>query len=227
MKDLQGVFRAVVAIICVTLTSFSALKDAQSADDLPVEIGYIEFPPFFFTGADGEAKGDLIELAKKRLEKTGRKWRTAAYPAARLMENVRQGRTDVAMLIRHPRLNDAAWYGETPITSIELRAYSIGERPPVKHWSDLKGRSVVLLRGYGYSGWILPITDPKNDISYSFADGHEAAFSMLSRNRADYLLDYRKPAEDALKSTKIAGLQHQMVTKFNVFFPGIQENAER
>ena len=209
---------SVLAVIGWTETSFAASERRPEVTGASLEFGYVEFPPFFFTAENGQADGLLIRLAGEVFRKLDQPWHAAAYPATRLMENVNKGITQTTMLIRHPTLDDTAIYGQTPVATIRLRAYWRGDKAPIKSKQDIAGKSVIILRGYGYSGWIKFIKNPKNNIRYNIADSHRSAFEMLQKGRADYVLDYHSPATQALSQMDIPSPNNSLVQEFDVFF---------
>jgi len=203
-------------LLLALLISFRPIPVAAS-DTL--KIGYIEFPPFFYTAASGEAAGHLIDLAGGILDKANMRWSAKSLPASRLMNHLSTGDIDIAMLIKHPLLEGTTLYGDTPVANIELRAYWLGDKPPINSFEDMKGKRVIVLRGYGYSGLIKKITNPKNGIRYDMADNHLSAFKMLAIGRSDYVLDYKNPAERAIAQTDgLSELNSSQASRFNVFF---------
>ena len=88
---------------------------------------------------------------------------------------------------------------------------------------------MIILRGYGYSGWINFIRNLDNSVRYNIADSHESAFEMLKKGRADYVLDYHSPASKALYQVGVPNLNSSLVQEFDVYFivsdkvPGAQK----
>jgi len=212
IKPVGKILALVLAIVCSSGIANAAPKENS------LEVGYLEFPPFFYTSSDGQAEGTLIRLAEKVFAKMGRAWHPAAYPAARLMENVKKGRTDVVMLIKNATLANDTIYGKEAIATIRLRAYWRGKKEPITSASDMVGKSAILLRGFSYSGLVDFFKDPANKVRYSIADGHVNAFEMLRIGRGDYVLDYVSPATKALEKVKIEDISSSLVQEFDVYF---------
>lgn len=188
---------------------------AQGGDVL--EYGYSEFPPFFFTKDDGRPSGDLISLADGAFATASMPWVAKSYSFTRLMENLISGKSDVSMLIKHPHLIDKVHYGTQPISTLELRAYWVGDKPPIKTREDLRAKSIITLRNYGYSGWIDYIKSPDNNIVNHATDSHDTAFKMLQFGRADYVLDYKAPSERALEKVVTKDLHYSVISSFDVY----------
>lgn len=182
-----------------------------------VEIGIIDFPPFFHHDSNGNPSGTLVELSRKVFAELNMEPVFRLYPPARLMKNLESGATPIGMLIKHPILRGKVQYGTAPVASIELRAYWRGEFPPITSKEDLRRKNLIIMRGYGYSGWIEDITSKEAANTLSYADSHEIAFKMLDFARGDYVLDYKSPALQ-VAAVREGAYQSSLVEKFPVYF---------
>lgn len=183
-----------------------------------VKVGCVEFPPLTYTGADGRPAGHATELLRDILTRTGLPFDMKCYPGARLMASLRDGNAHVAMLIRHPDIVDSVLYGRLPMAYLELDAYRMATTPPLGAIENTRGKSVILLRGYGYGGWIDFFKDPANGLRLSYADSREAAIRMLASGHGDYLVDYADPAALALARTAAPGLRTEALTRLATYF---------
>lgn len=188
----------ITAVLLRSLASFVAvamlgLLTWPVAAAEPVKVGCVEFPPLTYTGGDGRATGRAVELVSVILERAGLEYQVTCYPGARLMASLRDGSVQVAMLIRHPELLSSVQYGALPMARIDLRAYRRAGTTPLGRVENSRGNRVVVLRGYGYGGWIDFFRDPANNVTVSYADSREAAVRMLSGGHGDYLIDYVPP----------------------------------
>jgi len=200
-------------LVCLLLILSPALAVAQSKAP-EMEFGFVEQPPRTFTNAQGQADGQLIRLLQTVMPKAGLQWRAASYPANRLFSNMKEGSTHLSILVRVPTLEECCIYSKLALGGDELRAYAIGDKPPIKSKEDLIGKNIIVLRGYSYSGLINFINDPKNRISTEVAATHEPAFEMLAAGRADYVLNYGEASEKALAAKPaIANLRYDVVEK--------------
>ena len=190
----------IVSIVALTLPLF-AWGQASVPDE--IEFGYVEMPPRTFTNAQGKPDGQLIRLMTVAMAKAGVPWRARSYPASRLFSNLKEGSTPMSILVRAPSLEECCLFSKEAVGVAELRVYHVGKKPPIKRRDDLAGKSLIVLRGYSYSGLITYLNDPKNQIATEVAPNHEAAFDMLSAGRADYLVDYSEPSEIALAASPI------------------------
>ncbi len=176
---------------------------------------YIEFPPAYFTSAKGMPEGDLADIAIRIMEKAGYDWEAAAYPTRRMIRAMTQGEADVWFgLPNIPGFEENVLAGESEIYKASMCTYTMGEKPPVLQKTDLGDRSVILLRGYGYSGWADYIKSPENGITFHEVndDGDDVPFRMLKIGRADYLLHYKEPSEKILKKKPCPGLRCNVIS---------------
>lgn len=186
--------------------SLSWLASAQ-ADDL--QVGLYPFAPYFIISENGEMSGPWKDILDQKLKSQGYTPVYSHYPPPRLAKNIIQGKTNVTISAHHVAVDNHVFYSERPVDKIILNAYHKPDRPTVKTIADLKGKSVIVIRGYAYNGRIKALRDPANDITLIDAVSHVEAIKRLQNGKADYLLDYKKPVESAFKETGIE--PHQFV----------------
>jgi|AGTN01.3.fsa_nt_gi Bacterial extracellular solute-binding proteins, family 3. len=184
-----------------------------------VKVGCVDFPPITFTNAAGAADGSAIALLGAILDQAGLAWEAdRCVPGARLMANLRDGSTHVAMLIHHPDIAQSVIYGQLPMAHLDLDGYRLARTPPLGGIEALRGKRAILLRGYGYGGWIDFFKDPANAIAISYADSHQAALRMLVSGHGDYLVDYREPARQALAGTALPQVRREALARLETYF---------
>lgn len=183
-----------------------------------VKIGYIEFPPVFST-QNGKPEGYLIDLADMVLTRAGYQWTAQSFPTKRMVQELVDGGIHLWIgLSTLPQFRDKTLIGSSKVAEISLRAYTVGKKPPIVKKEDLSGKSVLIIRGYSYGGWINYIKEPANKVQYIETDDHVSGFRMLEGGRADYFLNYRSPAENALKKVTIQNLAFNDVSSFGAYF---------
>lgn len=184
-----------------------------------LKLGYIEFPPVFSTNQEGRPQGILIDLASQVIPKAGYKWEAYSYPVKRMANYMAKGKLDLWIGLKTiPIFNDTTIKGSTKVLTITLKAYKTKNLPDITKKEDLLGKSIIILRGFSYGGWINYITDPANNIDYIETHDHKAAFRMLKAGRADYLLNYKYPAIKALKIVDIPDLKDNTISSFGAYF---------
>lgn len=205
----------------IILLSVGVILAAGSgnADAVKLRIGYIEFPPFTYTDDNGRPAGILIDMASKVYPEAGYGYEAASYPVRRLASYIGSGDLDIWMGLKTlPEFEGKAFIGKTVVAELVLRAYFKGKKQPIITREDMNGKSIIVMRGYSYGGWITYIEDPKNHINYIKANKHDAAFNMLLAGRADYLLDYREPSEMALQKISIPDLSFNLISALPCYF---------
>lgn len=192
-----------------------------------LRLGYIEFPPYTYTDDKGVPSGILIDLAKRVYPEAGLSFVATSYPVRRLASYIGSGDLDIWMGLKTlPEFEGKSYVGRSVIAELVLRAYARGKKPEIYKKEDLSGKSIIVMRGYSYGGWINYIEDPKNRVNHIKANKHEAAFNMLLAGRADYVLDYKDPSEKALQKIRIPGLSYNQISAFPCYFVVSKKHPE-
>lgn len=211
-------FSKIGALLLTTLC-LSFCFPLQAADDVDVRIGYIEFPPVFSTNAQGKAVGSLIDLTTNVLDAAKLSWSAHSYPTKRMINHIVEGRIDLWVgLTTIPAFEGTTLIGKQKLASITLQSFSLGNKPAIVRKEDLSGRSVIILRGYSYGGWINYIMHSDSKVHFVQVDSHREALNALKHGRAEYLLDYQGPVEAALQNFEIKGLNSQTISSFDASF---------
>lgn len=191
-----------------------------SAFPEPLEIGIIDFPPYYVLGKNGRVEGGLfVEMLDKIFARAGIEHSFAGYPPKRLYLNVGKGTTPVWMgTIGVAEYDGKTFVSPEKIAEINLQVFAINPLAPLpQKIGDLNGKSVITIFGYNYGGVIKYLEDPANRISLEPAKTHESAFMMLQLSRADFVLDYAEPASEALSKLRIEGLKHSPITVLPIY----------
>lgn len=167
--------------------------------------------------AQGLPANPLLLLADALFSRAGLKWQAHPYPAARMFETLRSGAANFSMLVKSPTLEQCCLIGRKPVASTELRVYHAPTKPPIRSREDLRGSSVVVIRGYSYGGLLAQLSAPDSGIKVESAVSHQVAFGMLEHGRADYLLDYAGPAGEILAGRPHVGLRHETLDRLEVY----------
>lgn len=194
-----------------------------SAFPRTLKIGYVEFPPMTYTDQNGQAAGYIMDIAVKSVEKAGFEWTAVSLPAKRMAKSLAAGDIQVWIgLATLPQLNGTTLVGKTVVERLVLRAYHIGNNPPIRKQQDLSGKTLLILRGYSYGGWISFIKDPANKIRYLEFDSREGAFKRLKKLSGRipemYLLDYKYPSETVLKKMKLPDIRFNRISTLDMYF---------
>lgn len=183
--------------LCWSATSH-ADAPARTAQPL-VQMGYYEFPPYSYSDSQGHPSGAILHLAKRLLEHAGYTVATRAYPSARLYSGLQDGSVHIwpgapgKSELLEDTLETRNVVGEI-VLNLYFRKDTLLPRLP----DDLQNRGVIMITGYTYWEQInRMINDPRLAIEQHRTSTHTAALEMLQRRRADYLLDYQTPVEQA------------------------------
>lgn len=185
----------------------------------PLRVGVLDFPPFYVVKSEFEVSGILADIIRKTLDRAGVKYVVSGFPPKRLYFNLADGTSQLFMGVRGvPEYEGHVLYSNIKIEEIEVRLYTLKDKPLLSSLNDLKGKKVITQRGYSYGGISTFLEDPANKITVDPTDGHDLLFKKLIRGRADYLLDYNQPAESVIKKDKITGLKYSIIKKLKVQF---------
>lgn len=209
-------------IVSFILLLLSGIQNT-SALSQTLRIGYVEFPPMTYTDQNGEPAGLLMESAIKTIEKAGFDWEAVSLPANRIGSLMATGQIHVWLgLDTLPQFKGNTHVGAAVVEKLTLRAYTIGQKPPIHSLQDLNGKTLLILRGYSYGGWTSYIKNPANDIRYLEFNTHEKAFErlkILSERINDlYLLNYKHPSDIVLQKLVLPNIQFNQISSFDMHF---------
>lgn len=206
-----------LCIICLMICIPCVAVAEQQKHHL--RLGYIEFEPYTYTDENGRPAGILVDLAADVYPKAGYTWEASSYPVKRLIEYLVSGELDIWMGLKTlPQFKGTMHIGNAIVASLDLNAYTVDNHPPVLKKEDLSGKSVIILRGYSYGGWVNYIKSPENKVTFIKANKHTSALKMLKARRADYLLDYQEPVDRALKDVSMPELKLNAISSLPCYF---------
>lgn len=209
--------RRIAWILCPALVLGFASLSASAAEPGLIEYASPDQSVWTTrTNPAGEPENPLLGLAAPLFERAGFRWRAKTLPAARLFEYLNDGQTDFSMLVKSPALDKCCVVSRQPVAATELRLYRRKDAAPVAGRDALAGKEVITIHGYTYGGLLAHIRDPANRIVNHGAVSHDAAFAMLERGRADYLLDYAGPAQEVLERQPIPNLAYDVMDRLSV-----------
>ncbi len=192
-----------------------------NAEDLThtVKMGYVEFPPYFYTSEKGSPTGTLVDLMERVTQETGLSLLAYSYPAMRMATNIANGKLDLWVgLATLPQFKNTTLVGKDVICTIKFHAYYIDGKAPIQQKEHLNGQNIGIHRGYSYGGWIHHIKNPENGIFFMEVDDRDHAFQLLARGRVDYILDYKGPAEEQLSRKTYPAFRFNSIYQFDVRF---------
>ena len=166
----------------------------------------------------GKLKNPLVKLADELFSEAGIPWHAQDYPPKRMFANLRTGASKFSMLVNaESLLQGCCLVSKEPIALVEIRAFYRKDSDPVHSMEALVGKSVITIEGYSYAGYLSDIKNPDNRIENNPAPSHFSAFAMLSKGRAEYVLDYAFPAVEVLQKNPISGLSSSTLKQAYVY----------
>ncbi|MFZ5570827.1 MAG: substrate-binding periplasmic protein [Thermodesulfobacteriota bacterium] len=214
------------------LAFLTAAGNALAAEE--IKIGVLNFAPFYLVEEGKEPSGMMLDFLKAAMDKAGLAYSVKGYPPKRLYQNLAEGKSHVFLGIKGvPELEGKVIYSRSKITEIDMRVYTRPDTPVLKTKEEMKGKKIIVIRGYSYGGFIKFLQDPANKIEMDESDDHDTAFKKLMAKRADYVLDYSKPSEKAIASLNLTGIQNHSINLIDIVLivsnqtPNAQEVADK
>ncbi|WP_228260729.1 substrate-binding periplasmic protein [Marinobacter orientalis] len=195
------------------LIAFIFLAGPGQAQQLrdTVKVGYIDAPPLTYQSENGRAEGSFIELTRRVAEEAGYDPDFEYLPVTRAYFYLRTGGIDVWPGVTDvPALKGEVLESFVSPQPFQLSAWGMQTMPPVSHFNDLKGTTLILISGYTYGG-LADLLERTPDIALTDAPSHQAAVAMLKRGRGDYLLDFHGPVKAVLKEFPVQGIREYPV----------------
>jgi len=215
MKKPLTLFPLVVVLILVTSVAYgqntvkkeTTPKSESQLSGVNIRVGYFEYPGLTYTDANNQPAGFVNEITMKTLDHAGIKYTIASYPAARFFEYVSQGKIDFFNgLSSIEAVRKSMISSKINVFPLNMRVYCLPGAKTIKKKEDLKGHTVILVRGFTYKDWGQWIRNTVNGITFYETETHEAAFEMLKRGRGEYLLNYKYIDDECLKKVSIPNL---------------------
>lgn len=130
-----------------------------------------------------------------------------AYPPNRLYQYLEQGKANI-WTAHHENtiVRPFVDYGDEPFLCLKLSAFTI-DGPAVPDIYSLQEKSIILIGGFSYLGWLDYFADPENAIKSYNASSRESAYLMLKEKRATYLLDYQIATLENINLMQFPGLK--------------------
>ncbi len=173
-------------------------------------VGYYDFPPAIYSDAQGRPQGPVVELTRRVLEHAGYQAQFRGLPSARLYGALKRGTIDLwPGAPGKPELQADTIEGRQTLAQIGLNLYYRPDTPPPSIPDSLRKHGVIVIGGYNYWPQVTQmLNDPQLGIRLHRTATHTSALEMLKHRRADYLLDYQLPVNQALKRLGMDALPH-------------------
>lgn len=166
---------------------------------------------------DGVLANPLLEYAEVLFSRYDVVWAAKPYPAKRMFDRLEQGVSKFSILVQAPRLNKCCIFSKKPVTYSELKIYRSPNTDNIFKLEDLRGKSIITIRGYSYGSIGRYLRNKENEITIHEAPGHSSAFEMLRHGRANYLLNYSGPSNEILSVHPMKGMEEDTLTRLYVY----------
>ena len=170
------------------LMLIGAVKDALAT---PVySLGYFHLPPLIYHRSHQAPTGIIPDVIYALLTRNNMRFSYTEFSTKRFYLHVMRGdQAQIQIMVKgNADIDKYLVYGKERIFSATLSLYWQGETHALQGLEDLKGKSLILIRGYHYSG-LLPRLESLGIVPH-LAETTANAKRMLSARRAPYLLDY-------------------------------------
>ena len=182
--------------------------NGAAAQTLPdrLRMVFFPFPPFNYTDATGQARGDLVDLFRRMTAHLGIEADIREYPVARARTMVIAGEADVLLTNNSaPELRGHILSSPEPIDQLVTQAFTLTPGLALASQHDLRGRSVILQQRFSYGQLRQFVETPANGVTV-VGDPPDSAsgLRMLLARRADIFVQYQtkfKEATDEVRPT--------------------------
>lgn len=204
-----------------------AVAPVYAGQGKALTFGYMEFPPHYYTGPTGQAEGYLIDLIHELASSSGYQVKPILLPPKRAVRMVAAGEVDLWFGLPNIAIyKDRVLISKHPIEQLNLRVYSPKPIPDFQGKDQLVGKSIVVMRGYTYGGFINFLNDPLNKISlFKVSDHHQGLRVLVGRNM-DYLIDYQRTVDRVMHKANVPPLYSRELSSIDVYltvFRGLQD----
>lgn len=183
-----------------------------------LQVGYLNFPPYEYSD-HGRPRGPLIDILSKVADEAGFRLEFRLLKPQQLYRYLRDGSVDVwPGLTGVPDLQSYIYESRHTLMHLRLSAYAIAPTAPVTSLDELSGSRLIFIEGYTYSGLGRMLRQRARHNTVIPASTQQAALQMLAKGQADYLIDYQRPVETALRSMTITGLRASPLSERSAAF---------
>lgn len=190
----------------------------MGAAEQRLQVGYLNFPPYEYSD-HGRPRGPLIDILRKVADEAGLRLEFRLLKPQQLYRYLRDGTVDVwPGLTGVPDLENHIYQSRHTLMHLRLSAYAVAPTAPVDSLDDLSGRRLIYIEGYTYGGLGRMLRQRARHNTIILASTQQAALQMLAKGQADYLIDYQRPVEMALRSMTITGLRASPLSERNAAF---------
>ena len=191
--------------LCAAITLLAAPVVCAEQTSRELRAGYIHFPPMAYTDENGKAQGMIIDLTNELAAMSGYRVKWVNYPINRIYRTLNTGDIDFWPGSPNvPALEGFTVESQPLGISVKLCAFALNSSPAVHSLANLQDRSLITIRGYTYREQLRALFS-SNTRAPIVAPNNQAAMQLLLRGRADYLISYGHPMQEAMGDYALHG----------------------
>lgn len=212
--------KSLLWILFVTLLTGPCLAASTPEAPRSLIVGYYDFPPAIYSDAQGRAQGPLVDITRRVLQHAGYKASFRGLPSGRLYAALKDGSIDLwPGAPGKPELVSDTLEGRETLSYISLNLYHRADTATPKIPDDLAKHGVIVINGYNYWPSVNQMLhDPQLGIRLHRTSSHTSALEMLQHRRADFLLDYRIPVNQAMQQLGMQPLPYLAIHEVPIRF---------
>lgn len=169
-----------------------ALRPAPTGAESPIlRLGGPIFPPYFEI-VDGKVVGVMLDRVKIILAEAGYQTSVGVRPPSRLLQDLLAGEFDICVITRNAAMDASPrWMSSAEsVGALTLNLYSHREPLTLKSREDLRGRAIVVMRGYSYGDLRAWLDQPQNGVTLTEVNDFGAALRLVAMGRVPNALLY-------------------------------------
>ena len=180
----------------------------------------VDMPYYMERQAQNSYRGVLVDAFKSAAKEAGfHRTQIQLLPPNRMVQNLIAGKGHVWNGVILPALKEHVHIGTVKLTPITLAVFSHFDTvEKLKFPADFKNKSLIIIRGYGYGGYLDFLKKQNLNITFHETRNHESALKMMQANRAQFLLDYVEPLEEVTRTMPIEKIYLNKLNSLDTFF---------
>ncbi len=218
LKTGNNLYRLIlIHVIGTALWIFLIFSNCQA--QIPqLKVGIYHFPPFLVV-QNRETNGTELRRLETVLKNTGINYIVDGYSVKRLYNNFDRGKVDLILASKAIAENNAnIIVSQKSIAVLDLRIYSLPDTMLSRNRHTWSGKNICIIRGFKYDSLINLFNDmeKQNHVKINRANDHLSAFRTLINKRSDYVIDYKAPSTQALKSLSLQEIKHITLKRIKI-----------
>lgn len=176
-------------VFCVLI--LAGLQAPLRAENPTLRLGGPIFPPYFEV-VDGKTVGVMLDRVTAILAEAGYNTSVGLRPPPRLLQDLLAGEFDLCVIVRNPAMDASPrWISSsTSVGALNLNLYSHRDALTLKSREDLRGRAIVVMRGYSYGDLRAWLERPDNAVTLTEVNHFGAALRLVATGRVPNALLY-------------------------------------